>query len=121
MGSPLIVQLPRGGALARRLDGRALPGAAAGELVIQSGPTDEAGHLEPPAAGSVVLSLPAPEAIEREADEVRRVIGHAGTGVQPLVIVVEVAEDLSDDQLVVVLAAARRATRSVILRVIRDA
>src|ERR1700685_3990807 len=47
--------------------------------------TDVEGNREAPAAGQVVLSLPSPEALEQEAGQVRRVIAHAGTGIQPLV------------------------------------
>ena len=65
--------------------------------------------------------MPSPEALAREADEVRRVIAHAGTGVQPLVVVVEAAEELRDDELAAVLEAAGHAPRPVVLRVLRDA
>jgi hypothetical protein len=89
--------------------------------VVERGPTDARGHLEPPAAGQVVLSVLSPEALQREADEVRRVIAHAGTGVEPLVVVVEAAEELRDEELAALLEAARESPRAVILRVIRDA
>ena len=92
-----------------------------GEVVVELGATDAEGHLEPPDAGQVVLSVPSPEALEREAGEVRRVIGQAGTGVEPLVIVVGAAEELREDELAVVLDAAGHSSRAVILRMIRDA
>jgi hypothetical protein len=69
----------------------------------------------------VVLSLPAPEALERQADDVRRVLDEAGTGTEPLVIVVEAAEEFLEEQLAPVVAAADRARRPVILRVIHPA
>jgi hypothetical protein len=69
----------------------------------------------------VVLSLPSPEALEREADEVRRVIGQAGTGIEPLVVVVEAAEELREEELAAVLDGASHTSRAVILRVLRDA
>jgi hypothetical protein len=68
-----------------------------------------------------VLSVPSPEALAREADEVRRVIAEAGTGVEPLVVVIEAAEELRDEELAPALAASAHASRPVILRVIRDA
>ncbi len=83
----LIIQVPRGGAVDRQLRDRPLDGIAGGEIVVEVGPTDSRGHLEPPAAGKIVLSVPAPEALEREAGDVRRVIAHAGTGVEALVVV----------------------------------
>jgi hypothetical protein len=116
----LIIQAPRGGAVDRQLSANAPPGVATGEVVVNAGPTDAEGHLEPPAAGQVVLSVPSPEALAREADEVRRVIASAGTGVEPLVVVVEAAEELREDELAAVLETAGHAPRPVILRVIRD-
>jgi hypothetical protein len=116
----LIIQLPRGSAVDRQLSAQTLQSIASGEVVVEVGPTDTEGYLEPPAAGQVVLSLPSPEALEREAGEVRRVIGQAGTGVEPLVVVVEAAEELREDELAAVLDAASRTSRAVILRVIGD-
>ena len=57
----------------------------------------------------------------RQSDDVRRVIDRAGEGVEPLVVVVEAADELRDDELAAVLDAARRTARSVILRVAADA
>ena len=57
----------------------------------------------------------------REGDEVRRVIAGAGTGVEPLVVVIEAAEELRDEELAPALAATAHTSRPVILRVIRDA
>jgi hypothetical protein len=116
----LIIQLPRGGAVDRQLQAGAPQSFADGEVVIEAGLTDAEGNLEPPVAGEVVLSVPSPEALRREAVEVRRVIERAGTGVEPLVIVVEAAEELRDDELAPVLSAARHSSRAVILRIIRD-
>jgi hypothetical protein len=89
--------------------------------VVEIGPTDSAGNLESLAAGEVVLSVPSPEALTREASEVRRVIAHAGTGDEPLVIVVEAAEELRDEELAPVLEAAGHTSRAVILRIVRGA
>jgi hypothetical protein len=116
----LIVQAPRDGAVARQLAGAPPASVVTGEVVLEIGPTDELGNLEAVAAGEVVLSVLSPEGLRREAAEVRRVIEHAGTGEQPLVIVVEAAEELREDELEPVLEAARRSPRAVILRVIRD-
>jgi hypothetical protein len=117
----LIIQLPRGSAVERQLSAQEPQSVASGDVVVEAGPTDAEGHLEAPAAGQVVLSLPSPEALEREAGEVRRVIGRAGTGVEPLVVVLEAAEELRDDELAAVLDAASHTSRAVILRIIRDA
>jgi hypothetical protein len=97
------------------------PSVARNDVVVEAGATDAQGHLEPPDVGEVVLSVPSPEALAREAAEVRRVIAHAGTGIEPLILVVEAAEDLREDELASVLEAAAHTSRPVILRIIRNA
>lgn len=116
----LIIELPRGGAVDRQLRAQALPSLASGEVVVEDGPTDAEGALEASTAGQVVLSVPSPESLRREAAEVRRVIAHAGTGVEPLVVVVEAAEELREEELAPVLEAATHTSRAVILRIVRD-
>src|SRR6266576_5594089 len=111
----LIIQLPDGGAVDRQLSAQAPPSVASGDVVVEIGPTDDQGDLEAAAAGQVVLSVPSPEALARQADEVRDVIAGAGTGVEPLVVVVEAAEELREDELAAVLEAAGQAPRPVIL------
>jgi len=117
----LIIQVARNSAVDRQLSAEPPASVASGEVVVEAGPVDAAGDLEPPDAGEVVLSVPSPETLAREAEEVRRVIVEAGTGVEPLVVVVEAAEELRDDELAAVVAAAEHAPRPVILRIIRDA
>jgi hypothetical protein len=117
----LIVQVPRGSAVERQLQDLPPSSVAAGEVVVEAGPTDQEGNLEAETAGEVVLSLPSPEALRREADEVRRVIARAGTGVEPLVVVIEAAEELRDEELAPAAAATAHTSRPVILRVIRGA
>jgi hypothetical protein len=114
----LIVQVPRGSAVDRQLRERALPSIAGGAVFVEVEPADAEGRLEPPAAGQVVLSLPSPEGLEREADTVRRVIGRAGSGVEPLVVVVDVAEELREEELAALVDAAGHSSRAVILRII---
>jgi len=116
----LIVQVPAGGTLESQLRAHPPLGVANGEVVVEVGPTDAEGTLEPPAAGEVVLSVPSPESLAREASEVRRVIAHAGTGIEPLVLEVEAAEELRQEELSAVLDAAAHTSRPVILRVIRS-
>lgn len=117
----LIVQVPRGSAVERRLREEPPAVVAGGEVAVETGATDPEGNLEAPAAGEVVLSVPSPEALAREADEVSRVIARAGTGVEPLLIVVEAAEELRDEELAPTVKAAGHSPRPVILRVIRNA
>lgn len=115
----LILQVPRDSPVERQMRIEPPPGVASGQIVVEIGATDAQGVLEPPDAGEVVLSVPSPEALAREADEVARVIAGAGTGEEPLVVVVEAAEELRDDELAAVLDPAERTPRPVILRVIR--
>lgn len=102
----LIVQVPRGGAVDRQVEAAA--------------PNDDIVVSALGTGGEVVLSVPSPETLERESDEVHRVIGQAGTGTEPLVVVVEAADELRDEELAPVVEAARHTSRSVILRVLRD-
>jgi hypothetical protein len=117
----LIIQIPRGGVVDRALHTQPPPSVARDDVVVETLATDPQGSLEPPSAGEVVLSVASPEALAREAAEVRRVIAHAGTGVEPLVLEVEAAEELRDDELASVLEAAAHTSRPVILRIIRNA
>jgi hypothetical protein len=116
----LIVQVARASAVERQLGPLVPWELSSGEVVLNVLPADAQGVLEPPAAGQVVLSVPSPEALSREAAQVRRVIARAGTGVEPLVIVVEAAEELREDELAPVVEAAGDTSRPVILRVMRD-
>jgi hypothetical protein len=78
------------------------------------------GRLEPPEAGEIVMSVPSPEAL-REPAEIRDVIRQAPARHEPLVIIVEAAEELREEELAVVVDAAERAHRQVIIRVMADA
>jgi hypothetical protein len=120
-GPHLVVQVARGSATELRLRAQSPRSVEAGETVVEALPADEAGVLDAPLVGEVILSVPSPETLDREADEVRRVINHAPSGNAPLVIIVEAAEELRDEELTAVLDAAAHTDRTVILRVIRDA
>ncbi len=117
----LILQIPRGGALERQLSAQPLPSIANGDIVVVIAPTDAEGNLEAVSAGQVVLSVPSPETLERQGDEMRRLIGEAGTGAEPLVVVVQAAEELREVDLAAILDAADHTSRAVIVRVIRGA
>jgi hypothetical protein len=117
----VIIQVAQGSRVERQLRSEPPEVVARGTAVIDVGPADEAGGLESPGVGEVVLSVPSPETLAREPDEVRRVVALAGPGSEPLVVVVEAAELLRDDELAVVLDAAQKSSRPVIIRIIRDA
>jgi hypothetical protein len=90
-------------------------------VLAEPGETDDQGVLVPPDAGEVVLTVPSPEALSRDPAQVGRVIGRAGTGTEPLVIVIDDAEELREEELAALVQAAARSSRPVIVRVIRDA
>ena len=114
----LIVQIPRGSAIERQLRD-APPGAfAADDVLVETGPTDEQGNLEA-LAGETVLAVPSFQELERQADGLAHVMRRAGTGTQPLVIVVGAAEAIEDRLATAVAEAARDAPRPVFLRVVR--
>jgi hypothetical protein len=116
----LIIQIPGGGAIERQLVDHPPPPVGTGLVVVDVGATDAEGNLEPPPAGETVLSVPSPAALSREPEAVHRVIAEAGAGTQPLVVEVEAAEELTEANLKLVLDAAARAHRPVILRVMRN-
>jgi hypothetical protein len=83
-------------------------------------PRDALGSVEI-RAGDEAAQAPVAGGITREQDEVRRVIDRAGAGDEPLVVIVEAAEELRDDELAVVLDAADRTSRPVVLHVAGEA
>ena len=116
----LIVQVPRGGAVDRTWREDLPPSIANGEVIVERLDPGADGSLEPPEAGEVIMSVLSPEAL-REQDEIRDVINGAAAGEQALVILIEAAEYLREDELAVVLDAANRVNRVIILRVMADA
>ncbi|HUL27356.1 MAG TPA: hypothetical protein VLW44_16485 [Streptosporangiaceae bacterium] len=117
----LIVQLPRGGAVDRQFRADPPPSVASGRVVLDHVRPGADGRLEPPEGGEIVMSVLSPEALAREAEEVRDVIKHAPDDHEPLVIIVEAAEELREEEIAVVMDAAARAHRRVIVRVMADA
>jgi len=114
----LIIQLPRDSVVDRHLREDPPLSVASGRVVIERLPADAEGRVLPPPAGEVVLSVLSPEALSREADQVRQVIRGAAADGEPLVVVVEAAEELREDELAAVLDAAARTRRVVLLRVL---
>jgi|SRR5271169_2138146 hypothetical protein len=117
----LIVQLPRDGAVDRFIRADPPPSVASGLVVLDHVTPGADGRLEPPEAGEIVMSVLSPEALAREADEIREAIRQAPDGHEPLVIIVEAAEYLREDELAAVLDAAAGAPRRVIVRIMADA
>jgi hypothetical protein len=112
----VIVQLPRGSTVDQYLRTYPPPSLASGRVVVDQVAAEPGGRLGPPETGEVVMSVLSPEALTRDQQQVRDVIRHAA-GAGPLVIIVEAAEELREDELAVVLDAAARGRRDVVLRV----
>jgi hypothetical protein len=117
----LIIQVPRGGAVDRNWRADEPPSIASGEVIVERLDPEVDGRLEPPEAGEIVMTVPSPEALRREAENVLDVVDEAADGGQAVVILIEAAEYLREDELAVALAAANRSRRLVILRVLADA
>ena len=117
----VIVQLPRGSTVDQYLRTYPPPGVVSGQVVVEPVTPEPDGRLGPLEAGEVVMSVLSPEALARDQQEVRDVIRQAPDDAGPLVIIVEAAEELREDELAVVLDAAARARRSVVLRVMAGA
>ena len=117
----VIVQVPRGGAVDRYLRTYPPPSVASGRVVVDRVAAEPDGRLGPPEAGEVVMSVLSPEALRSDQREVRDVVLRAAPGSGPLVIVIEAAEELREDELAAVLDAAARAGRAVVLRVLAGA
>ena len=117
----VIVQLPRGSTVDQYLRTYPPPSLASGRAVLDQLAAGPDGRLGPPETGEVVMSVLSPEALSRDEQEVRDVIRHAADGTGPLVIIVQAAEELREDELAVVLDAAAHARRDVVLRVMAGA
>ncbi len=114
----LIIQVPRDSAVDRQLREDPPRSVTSGRAVVERFPADAEGRILPPAAGEVVLSVLSPEALSRAGGQVRLVIERAAADGEPLVVVVQVAEELRDDELAAVMRAARYTRRVVLLRVL---
>jgi hypothetical protein len=113
----VIVQLPHGSSVDIHL--REEPPAAVtdGRVVLEHLPAGPDGTLLPPEAGEVVLTVASPEALRRDAAEVERAIRGAAADGGPLVVLVDAAGYLRDNELTAVLDAAGSTRRAVILRI----
>jgi hypothetical protein len=117
----LILQLPRDGAVDRQFRTDPPPSVASGQVVLDQVQREADGRLAPPEAAEIVMSVPSPETLAREPDEVREVIDRASGNHEPLMIIVEAAEELREEELAAVLDATAGTSRRVIVRIMADA
>lgn len=116
----VILQLSRDSAPDQDLRADPPPSVRSGRVVLGHVADAADGRMGPPEVGEVVLSVLSPEALRREPERVDDAIRRAPAAGEPLVIIVETAEQLREDELVVVADAAARRHRRVILRVLGD-
>jgi hypothetical protein len=114
----LIIQVPRGSAVDRNLRENPPASVEGGRVVVERLPAGPDGQIMPPEAGEVILSVLSPEALSREADQVAHLIKRAAADGEPLVVLVQVAEELRDDELAALLGARVHTRRVVLLRVL---
>src|SRR3954469_2432768 len=117
----LTVQMPIDGAVHRRLRADPPASVARGEVALDAAPATDDGRLEPPDVVVVVASYPSPESLRRDPEDLGRAIGQAGEGAEPLVVALEAAAPLGDEELEPLLRAAGKTDRGVILRIMADA
>jgi hypothetical protein len=114
----VIIQLPAGSSVDAHLREEPPAIGADRRVVIEHLPAGPDGKLPPPEAGEVVLTVLSPEALRREPGELLDVIVTAAEDSGPLVVLVEEAEYLRDDEIGAVLEAADAVKRTVILRIL---
>jgi hypothetical protein len=113
----VIVQLPHGSSVDTHLREETPAAVTDGRVVLERLPAGADGTLLPPEAGEIVLTVASPEGLRRDAAGVERVIRAAAADGGPLVLLVEAAGYLRDNELTAVLDAAGSTRRPVILRI----
>ena len=107
----LIIQLPRDSSVDAHLREEPPASLADGRVVLEHLPPGPDGKLTPSAAGEILLTVPSPETLRREPYEVLRVVTEAAEDGGPLVVLVEGAEFLRDDEIGAVLEIGRASCR----------
>ena len=115
----LIIQLPRDSSVDASLRADPPASLADSRVVVEHLSAGPDGKLPPPSAGEIVLTVPSPEALRREPGEILDVVITADEDGGPLVIVVEGAEYLRDDEIGAVLDAAAATKRVLLLRILQ--
>jgi hypothetical protein len=114
----LIIQLPRDSSVDVHLREEPPASLTDRRVVLEHLTAGPDGKLAPPEAGEILLTVPSPEALRRQADEVLREVVDAAEDGGPLVVLVEGAEYLREDEIAPVLDAAAATKRVLILRIL---
>lgn len=114
----LIIQLPRDSSVDVHVREEPPASLTDRRVVLEHLTAGPDGKLAPPEAGEILLTVPSPEALRREYDEVLRQVVDAAEDGGPLVLLVEGAEYLRDDEISAVLDAAEATKRVLILRIL---
>jgi hypothetical protein len=116
---PVILLVPEGGEAHHALRDDAPPSLAAGKVVLDPiPPIGGSGRIEPPTTGHVVFTLPSPEVLLRDGDDVRRAVDLAPAGPEPVVVVLEAADTLREEHLAFLVDAAIRAPGPLVVAVL---
>ena len=115
----LIIQLPRDSSVDVHLREEPPASLTDRRVVLEHLSAGPDGTLTPPEAGEILLTVPSPEELRREPYEILRVVTDAAEDGGPLVVLVEGAEYLRDDEIGAVLDAAAATKRVLILRILK--
>ena len=114
----LIIQLPRDSSVDVHLREEPPASLTDRRVVLEHLSAGPDGTLTPPEAGEILLTVPSPEALRRNPGYVLGVVTAAAEDGGPLVLLVEGAEYLRDDEIAPVLDAAAATKRVLILRIL---
>lgn len=114
----LIIQLPRDSSVDVHLREEPPASLTDRRVVLEHLSAGPDGKLAPPEAGEILLTVPSPEALRRNPDYVLDVVTAAAEDGGPLVLLVEGAEYLRDNEIAPVLDAAAATKRVLILRIL---
>lgn len=116
---PVILLVPEGSDAHRTLRDEPPPSVAGGAVVVDPiPPIGGSGRIDPPTTGRVVFSLPSPEVLLRDADDVRRAVDLAPAGPEPTVVVLEAADTLREEHLALLVEAGARAPGPLVVAVL---
>lgn len=115
----VIIQLPRDSSIDANL--RQDPPASLTDrrVVLEHLTAGPDGKLTPPETGEILLTVPSPEALRRHADELLELATDAEEDSGPLVVVIEGAEYLRENELAAALDAAAASKRVLIVCILQ--